>query len=70
MLEPISICINTFGTNKISEEDIITKVKEKFDLKLNGIIQYLRLNTPIFTKTTNYGHFGKNELPWEKIVEM
>ena len=70
MLEPISICINTFGTNKISEEDIITKVKEKFDLTPNGIIKYLRLNTPIFTKTTNYGHFGKNELPWEKIVEV
>jgi S-adenosylmethionine synthetase len=68
--EPISICINTFGTNKISEEDIIKKITEKFDLTPNGIIQYLRLKKPIFTNSTNYGHFGKDELPWERIVEL
>ena len=70
IVEPISICINTFDTNKISEEDIIKKITEKFDLTPNGIIQYLGLKKPIFTTSTNYGHFGKDELPWEKIVEL
>lgn len=68
--EPLSIYINTFGTNKIDEEKIICKIKEQFNLTPNGIIKYLDLQTPIFAKTTNYGHFGKDYLPWEKIVNM
>ena len=68
--EPISIYINTFGTNTISEEEIIKKIKSKFDLTPKGIIDYLGLRQPIYTKTTNYGHFGKSELPWEKIIKF
>lgn len=68
MREPMSLYINTFGTNTISEEEIIQKVKDKFDLTPNGIIAYLDLKKPIYTKTTNYGHFGKLDLPWEKII--
>lgn len=68
--EPISIYINTFGTNTIPEEEIIKIIKSKFDLTPNGIISYLDLKQPIFTKTTNYGHFGKSDLPWEKIIEL
>ena len=68
--EPLSIYVNTFGTNKISEEEIIDKIKNKFDLTPNGIIKYLNLQEPIFSKTTNYGHFGKEYLPWEKIIDM
>lgn len=68
--EPVSICIKTFGTNTIPEEEIAKKIKEKFDLTPNGIIKYLNLKEPIYTKTTNYGHFGKTELPWEKIIEL
>ncbi|MGN1301382.1 MAG: methionine adenosyltransferase [Clostridia bacterium] len=68
--EPLSIYIDTFGTNTIPEEEIINKIKEKFDLRPNQIINYLKLKTPIYTKTTNYGHFGKKDLPWEKIIEM
>lgn len=68
--KPISIYVNTFGTNTITEEEIIKKIEDKFDLTPDGIIKYLGLREPIFTKTTNYGHFGKNELPWEKIVKM
>ncbi len=68
--EPISIFINTFGTNSISDEEIIEKIKSKFDLTPNGIIEYLGLREPIFAKTTNYGHFGKKELPWEKIIKL
>ena len=68
--EPLSIYINTFGTNTIPEEDIIKKIKEKFDLRPNSIINYLELKKPIYVKTTNYGHFGKKNLPWEKIIKM
>ncbi len=68
--EPLSIYVNTFGTNKIDEEEIIKKIKNKFNLTPSGIIKYLDLQQPIFSKTTNYGHFGKDELPWEKIIEM
>ena len=68
--EPISIYINTFNTNTIPEEEIIEKIKNKFDLTPHGIINYLQLNTPLFKKTTNYGHFTKEDLPWEKIIEL
>ena len=70
MNKPLSIFINTFGTNKIPEEEIIEKIKKKFDLTPNGIIEYLNLREPIYTKTTNYGHFGDKDLPWEKTVEL
>ncbi len=70
MEKPISIWINTFGTNKIPEEDIIKIIEEKFDLTPNGIIKYLDLKKPIYTKTTNYGHFGKEEMPWEKVIAI
>lgn len=70
MSKPLSIFVNTFGTNTIPEEEIIEKIKEKFDLTPNGIIEYLNLREPIYTKTTNYGHFGDKDLPWEKVVEL
>ncbi len=70
MEEPLSIFINTFATNTIPEEEIIKKIKEKFDLTPNGIIEYLNLREPIYTKTTNYGHFGDKDLPWEKVVKL
>ena len=70
MEKPISIWVNTFGTNKIPEEDIIKIIEEKFDLTPNGIIKYLDLKKPIYTKTTNYGHFGKEEMTWEKVIEL
>ncbi len=70
MKEPLSIFINTFATNTIPEEEIIKKIKEKFDLTPNGIIEYLKLREPIYTKTTNYGHFGDKDLPWEKVVKL
>ena len=70
MKEPLSIYINTFGTGTKSEEELVNLVKEKFDLTPAGIIDYLNLKRPIYEKTTNYGHFGKKELPWEKIIKM
>ena len=66
--KPVSVYIDTFGTNTIPEEEIIKIINEKFDLTPRGIINYLNLQEPIYKKTTNYGHFGKNDLPWEKVV--
>lgn len=68
--EPISIYINTFGTGKKKEEELVEIIKQKFDLTPNGMIDYLGLREPIYTKTTNYGHFGKSNLPWEKIIKL
>ena len=68
--EPLSICVNTFGTSKKSEEELVTLIKEKFDLTPDGIIEYLNLKEPIYEKTTNYGHFGKDDLQWEKIIKL
>lgn len=67
---PVGIYIDTFGTNTIAEEEIIQRIEEKFDLTPRGIINYLDLQRPIYRQTTNYGHFGKENLPWEKIVEI
>ena len=68
--KPISIYVETFGTATIPEEEIVKKIYDKFDLTPRGIINYLDLTKPIYRKTTNYGHFGKNDLPWEKIIEL
>ena len=68
--KPVSIYVDTFGTNTISEEEIIKKIENKFDLTPRGIINYLDLKKPIYRQTTNYGHFGKNNLPWEKIIKL
>ena len=70
MAEPLSIHLETFGTSQKTEEELVELIKEKFDLTPNGIIQYLDLKKPIYTKTTNYGHFGKKDLAWEKIIKM
>ncbi len=70
MKEPLSIYINTFGTGTIPEEEIVEIVRKKFDLTPDGIIRYLDLKQPIYEKTTNYGHFGKKDLPWEQIIKM
>ena len=68
--KPISIYIDTFGTATIPEEEIAEKIKSKFDLTPKGIIKYLDLKKPIYKETTNYGHFGKENLAWEKIIEL
>ena len=67
---PTSLYINTFGTNAIPEEQIIERIFDKFDLTPRGIINYLNLQKPIFKQTTNYGHFGKENLLWERIVRF
>ena len=68
--KPVSIYIDTFGTATIPEEEIVSIINRNFDLTPRGIINTLNLEKPIYTKTTNYGHFGKEGLPWEKIINF
>ena len=65
--EPTSISINTFGTNKISEEHIAELVRQHFDLRPRGIIEMLDLRRPIYRATAAYGHFGREDadFTWE-----
>ncbi len=67
--EPVSILVETFGTGKISHEQLVALVRKHFDLTPLGIIQHLNLRRPIYRQTASYGHFGR-ELPaftWEKV---
>jgi S-adenosylmethionine synthetase len=66
--DPVSVCINTFGTGVVKDEDIERAVSEVFSFKPAAIIKQLNLLRPIYSKTTNYGHFGKNDpdITWEK----
>jgi len=66
--EPVSLYVNTFGTNKIAENLIEDLVRKNFDMKPSGIIAQLDLKRPIYKKTASYGHFGRNEpeFTWEK----
>ena len=68
--QPISIYINTFNTNKISEDKILSAITEVFDFTPNNIINELNLRKPIYHKTTCFGHFGKKGLPWEKLDKV
>jgi S-adenosylmethionine synthetase len=72
--EPVSICINTFGTaiDGITDSEIEKAVREVFSFKPANIIKQLNLLRPIYCKTTNYGHFGKNdpEITWEKTDKV
>lgn len=66
--EPTSIAIDTFGTGKLNESDLIKLVRKHFDLRPKGIIQMLDLMRPIYSKSAAYGHFGREEpeFTWEK----
>ena len=66
--EPVSLYVNTFGTNTIPEKNIEALVRKHFDMKPSGIITQLDLKRPIYRKTAAYGHFGRNEdeFYWEK----
>jgi S-adenosylmethionine synthetase len=63
--EPTSISIETFGTGKISENKLVDLVRENFDLRPYGLIKMLDLERPIYKATAAYGHFGREEFPWE-----
>jgi S-adenosylmethionine synthetase len=64
--EPTSINVETFGTGKISDELLTALVRDHFDLRPYGLIKMLDLERPIYRATAAYGHFGRDEFPWEK----
>lgn len=70
--EPVSISVDTFGTNSIPEEKIVNIIREVFDLTPAGIIDSLDLRRPIYRQTAAYGHFGRNDLDlsWEKLDKV
>ena len=70
--EPTSICIDTFGTSKYTEFELIKIVRENFDLTPKGIINTLNLKRPIYKQTAAYGHFGRTDvlLPWESLDKV
>ncbi|MFA1642368.1 methionine adenosyltransferase [Chryseomicrobium aureum] len=66
--QPVSIAVDTFGTGKATEADMVTWIRELFDLRPAGIIKMLDLRRPIYKQTAAYGHFGRTDIdvPWEK----
>jgi len=70
--EPTSISIETYGTGKLSDEEITALVREHFDLRPRGLIEMLDLRRPIYRPTASYGHFGRNEadFTWEKTDKV
>jgi len=66
--EPTSISVDTFGTGKISNQEIVQLIREHFDLRPKGLIDMLDLKRPIYQQTASYGHFGRSEdsISWEK----
>jgi len=69
---PTSVMVDTFGTGKIKDDELVTIIRENFDLRPAGIIKMLDLRRPIYKQTAAYGHFGRNDLnlPWEKTDKV
>lgn len=67
---PVSLAVNTFGTGKLTEENIIKIVNKVFDLRPAAIIENLGLRNPIYQKTARNGHFGNPDFPWEKTDKV
>lgn len=67
---PVSVFVNTYGTGKLPDSVIADIVVKEFDLRPYSIIKNLNLRAPIYSDTAAYGHFGKNNLPWEKLDKI
>ena len=67
--QPTSVMVDTFGTGKLSDQELVGIIRKHFDLRPAGIIKMLDLRRPIYKQTAAYGHFGRNDLdlPWEKL---
>lgn len=68
--KPISISVESFGTHKVEMQEIYRLINDNFDLSPQGIIDMLDLLQPIYLPTAAYGHFGRNEFPWEKLDKL
>ncbi|PJA49220.1 MAG: methionine adenosyltransferase [candidate division SR1 bacterium CG_4_9_14_3_um_filter_40_9] len=67
VVQPVSVFVDCFGTEKVELQKIVDAVKDNFDLSSKGIIEKLDLRKPIFKSTAAYGHFGREEFTWEKL---
>ena len=70
--QPTSIMVDTYGTGKLSDEQLTKMIRENFDLRPAGIIKMLDLRRPIYKQTAAYGHFGRTDLdlPWERLDKV
>ena len=68
--KPVSIMVETFGTEKVEVSKIVDAVNKVFDCRPAGIVSTLNLKQPIYSKTASYGHFGRPEFPWEKTDKV
>jgi len=64
--EPLSVTVCSYGTSTIPDHDLVEIVRKNFDLRPGAIVKDLNLKSPIFQKTSTYGHFGRDEFAWEK----
>ena len=64
--EPVSVRVNSYGTGKIADEEMIALLRKHCDLTPGGIIRKLQLRRPIYSATARGGHFGAENLPWEQ----
>src|SRR5260370_36284601 len=69
---PLSLFVETFGTGKVSDEQLVALIREHFDLRPAGIIQALNLRRPIYQPTAAFGHFGRTDIeaPWERLGKV
>lgn len=68
--QPVSVYVQSFGTSEYSDDELLQIVLKNFDFSVSNIIRELDLRRPIYRSTTNYGHFGKPELPWEQYRKI
>ena len=68
--EPISVCIDTFGTGVMSDEELLKVIMNNFNFEVGNILEELDLRKPIYKKTSCYGHFGDPQFSWEKVKEI
>ena len=68
--EPVSLAVDTYGTGKLSDDEIIKIIQDEFDLRPAAIIKSLDLRRPIYKATAAYGHFGRPEFPWEQVKDL
>ena len=68
--KPVSIMVETFGTNTVSHGEILAIIDRNFDFSVSNIIKELDLCKPIYKNTACYGHFGRDEFSWERIIDL
>lgn len=68
--KPLSLAVETFGTSKYTNSELVDIINKNFDFSVSSILKELDLRRPIYTQTTNYGHFGREGLPWEAFKKI